>query len=435
MLSLPANRRRTSDGVLRLYLQSKQESEISTFARHIRSASRSLLLGTLGAAFPAYAQTAHFSGVQSTVNSANAAVVPTGIAVDGNGDIFLSNNNGLYNGVIEVPWTGSGYGSYSDIWDASLAPSSPTGIAVDSSGDVYVVDFQQNDIVEIPWLGSSYGTPKTVATALSNGMTDLYGLAVDHSGNIYTMTDDEFSVLVPSGYSAAVVKIPQGCQATSCEIAYSGNGLNQPTSIGLDSSGSLFVGTQTSAGVVKVSGSSEVTVDSSLGGSTGLAIDSTGNVYVADQVNDRVVKIPPPGTTGASYGSPIVVTSTGVSVPVGVALDSSGNIYIATDGSGTVVKISTVAAVDFGMLDLGPAYTGVPPTTLLFNFDTAGTLGKVAVLTEGVLNADFTNAGTGSCTANTSYAAGASCTVNVYFGATAVGTRRGAVVSRTLAAS
>jgi len=49
-------------------------------------------------------------------------------------------------------------------------------------------------------------------------------------------------------------------------------------------------------------------------------------------------------------------------------------------------------------------------------------------LTQGATGLDFANAGTGTCTANTAYAAGQTCTVNVTFRPEYAGTRNGAVV-------
>jgi sugar lactone lactonase YvrE len=76
--------------------------------------------------------------------------------------------------------------------------------------------------------------------------------------------------------------------------------------------------------------------------------------------------------------------------------------------------------------------TGTPATaTLTFTFTSSGTIAAVAVLTDGVQNLDFTDAGTGSCTANGpsfTYFAGNTCTVNVNFKTQFAGTRSGAVI-------
>jgi sugar lactone lactonase YvrE len=63
---------------------------------------------------------------------------------------------------------------------------------------------------------------------------------------------------------------------------------------------------------------------------------------------------------------------------------------------------------------------------MIFTFDTAGTLGSTAVVTQGATGLDFADAGTGTCTAGTAYTAGATCTVDVNFKPKFAGTRYGA---------
>jgi DNA-binding beta-propeller fold protein YncE len=67
-------------------------------------------------------------------------------------------------------------------------------------------------------------------------------------------------------------------------------------------------------------------------------------------------------------------------------------------------------------------------TLVTITFGTAATLGHVSVVTQGATGLDFTNAGTGTCIAGTSYNTGGSCTVNVTFTPTFAGSRYGAVV-------
>jgi predicted outer membrane repeat protein len=62
-----------------------------------------------------------------------------------------------------------------------------------------------------------------------------------------------------------------------------------------------------------------------------------------------------------------------------------------------------------------------------FTFTRMATVGKVNVLTLGARNADYTEAGGGTCEAGHTYATGASCTVNVKFTPKHAGARRGAV--------
>lgn len=66
--------------------------------------------------------------------------------------------------------------------------------------------------------------------------------------------------------------------------------------------------------------------------------------------------------------------------------------------------------------------------TAVVKISTAGTLGAINVLTQGVASQDFTLASGGSCNVGTAYFVGQTCTVAVSFQAKYPGTRQGAVV-------
>jgi sugar lactone lactonase YvrE len=86
------------------------------------------------------------------------------------------------------------------------------------------------------------------------------------------------------------------------------------------------------------------------------------------------------------------------------------------------------SAVNFGTVSIGTAST---PASLVFTFDSSGSIGSVSVLTLGAAGLDFTDAGTGTCTTNGSsyvYGVGATCTVNVTFTPTLPGARYGAAI-------
>jgi streptogramin lyase len=92
-----------------------------------------------------------------------------------------------------------------------------------------------------------------------------------------------------------------------------------------------------------------------------------------------------------------------------------------------VVDAEPIAAPlpqSFGAVNIG---TASPAIRLTFTIEVGVTVGSTAVLTEGASGLDFANAGTGSCTANSAFAAGQTCTVNVTFTPKFAGTRYGAV--------
>src|ERR1700676_5406767 len=95
-----------------------------------------LLLGT-GLTMSAGAQAAHFSYAQVTVGGGFNN--PAGVAVDGNGNVFLADTGN--NAVKEIP---SGCVTSSCVLTLGGGFNRPQGVAVDGSGDVFVADTENN---------------------------------------------------------------------------------------------------------------------------------------------------------------------------------------------------------------------------------------------------------------------------------------------------
>jgi len=99
-------------------------------------------------------------------------------------------------------------------------------------------------------------------------------------------------------------------------------------------------------------------------------------------------------------------------------------------GMGMAMTLSAYSQTNFGLIKLGDSS---PTATVTVSVTTAGTLGAIAVRTQGAANLDFV-AGLGgadrggSCTVNRLYSAGTTCTANVTFTPKFAGPRAGAVV-------
>jgi sugar lactone lactonase YvrE len=145
----------------------------------------------------------------------------------------------------------------------------------------------------------------------------------------------------------------------------------------------------------------------------------------------------PSGVTASFTPNPATGTSVLTLTASGNAATGVFNITV-TGTSGTLtattalvltvvspVQITPPPLTNFGQVNIGTTSQTIP---VVFTFDTARTLGGVAVLTQGAANLDFADAGSDTCTPNTSYTAGQTCTVNVAFTPKLAGTRFGAVV-------
>ncbi len=210
---------------------------------------------------------------------------PTGLAVDGTGNVFISDT--LNNRVVELPWTGSGYGAQQTLL-STTSPEQPNGIAVDQAGDVFIAidNFSTSpstsSVVELPWTGSGYGTPVTVVSWLKAA----WGLAFDATGDLF----------VTDYVDNLVVKVPKGCSASSCAIVLSSGASTEPTSISVDQAGDVFTSYFTGNEVIELpagcsSSTCQVLIGSGLNKPLGVALDGTGNIFVADYGNNQIEKI------------------------------------------------------------------------------------------------------------------------------------------------
>src|ERR1700679_3576095 len=89
-----------------------------------------------------------------------------------------------------------------------------------------------------------------------------------------------------------------------------------------------------------------------------------------------------------------------------------------------IATVAPLAAVNLGSVNVSSS----SQTTVTVTFPSSGTVGSIAVVTQGVPNADFTDAGGGTCTVGRNFSANVTCTVNVKFAPQASGVRYGAVV-------
>jgi sugar lactone lactonase YvrE len=127
-------------------------------------------------------------------------------------------------------------------------------------------------------------------------------------------------------------------------------------------------------------------------------------------------------STGALSGTPTVAGPIGFTI---TATDTIANVTASQGYAPTIYAVASAApAQNAGSSNIGsPAST----TTLTFTFNVPATVASINVVTQGVANQDFTNAGSGTCTA-VAYSATNTCTVDVTFTPQAAGTRYGAVL-------
>ncbi|WP_295664592.1 NHL repeat-containing protein [uncultured Mucilaginibacter sp.] len=202
-------------------------------------------------------------GANDGIGTAATFFHPEGIVADGNGNLYVADNNNTIrkiniNTKQVTTYAGTGIRGFKDGPVANAQFSSPYGLALDANGDLYVGDIVNNRIRKIT---ISTGTVSTFAgtgtqgltngTALSSTFYFPCGLTFDSSGNLF----------VAELRNNTIRKIATDGTVTT----YAGTGAQGSTD-----------GPATSATFYQP---------------IGLAVDASGNVYVADEYNNELRKI------------------------------------------------------------------------------------------------------------------------------------------------
>ena len=254
---------------------------------------------------------------QISMGSAGDFIGPHGVAVDGNGNVFVA----------QYPPPGSGYGSMTEVLGGgsynfvnSLAAPvlQPNAVAVDAAGNLFVADERSSQVFEIP--APNY----TTSIPLGSGFLHPMGVALDMQSNVF---------VADAGNNLVKEIKATGGYTTVNPVAIA----SSPGGVVLDASGNLFV-SDTGNNAVKEffapNYTTQQTVGSGFSAPGGLAVDASGNVFVADAGNNAIKEI-----LAASGYTTVVMVGSGFSGPTGVALDASGNVYVADTNNNAVKKL------------------------------------------------------------------------------------------------
>jgi len=367
---------------------------------------------------------------------------PNGVAVDGLGNVYIA---ALDDQVIFKESLANG--QYTQTTLGGFAQ--PEAVAVDGAGNVYVADWDNSAVFKVdlgdppalafattmPGLTSS-GSPQTV-TVSNFGNEKLAFSAVTYPADFPeatgVMTDctASTSLAVNGSCTLTIDFTPTGAGLTTASLALSesvavttdtlnaaGTAQKVATS-GIETTYDFLVGVaaQANPGVVGVPVNFTATVT---GVSAAAGTTPTGTVTFYSGANSL-------GTATLSNG--VAVLSTSFSAPGTYSIGAAYSGYGAFAGAPSNPLTENVYAV-FGDASIGALSVGTTssPITVTATFPSAQTLGSISVLTQGVPDLDFINAGGGTCTVGTAYAQGATCTVKVTFTPSYAGPRYGAVV-------
>ena len=278
---------------------------------------------------------------------------PHGVAVDGDGNIFLTEYAGYrlikLNADGTPQWSvgeGGVYGSddthFGGLWDG------PAGVAVDSSGNTYVADPDNHRVQKC----TSNGSCSTFAGVTGepgsddDHLEDPFDVAVDADGNVYVADQDNHRVQKCTSASACTTFAGVTDIAAGDNTHFSG-----PMGVAVDTHGYVYVADAWNNRVQKCAPDGSCTTFAGVTGEWGedfghfwdprdVAVDDYGRVYVADIYHQRVQVFDSDGayltTIGDQWGS-----KTGeLRHAAGVAVDDQGNLYVADELNARVQKFA-----------------------------------------------------------------------------------------------
>lgn len=169
----------------------------------------------------------------SSVSPAASIANPAGVVVDGNGNVYVSDD--ATNAVYEIQWNGVNYAFVPTPVVTGL--SAPGFMTMDSSGDLIIANNGTESIVEATTNGP--GSFNAITTLVSGLTAPVGGVAVDAAGDLYisegqTVVQSEYngqtySPLIPLA-DVAILATPA---TTSPSFA--------PTGVALDGLGNVYI--------------------------------------------------------------------------------------------------------------------------------------------------------------------------------------------------
>lgn len=301
---------------------------------------------------------------------------PTGLALDGSGNLYISDTSNRIRKVsagVITTLAGTGTSGFSGDGGApaSAQINSPQGLAVDSTGTVYVADSNNVRVRKISGglISTLAGTGSSTfggdgGDALNAQFTDPRGVVRDSVGNVYVADGIAHRIRKISPAGTVTTLAGTGAQGYSGDNGPASSAqLYNPMSIALDSSGNVYFSDLNNHRIRKIDTSGNITTvaGNGVGGFAGdggaatsarifvpygLVVDSQGNLFIADTGNDRIRKVDTAGIittwagTGVSGFTNGAAASAKFNAPLGLAIDSADSLYVVDFGNNAIRKIA-----------------------------------------------------------------------------------------------
>jgi sugar lactone lactonase YvrE len=363
---------------------------------------------------------------------------PVGLAIDSVGNIYFpdtgDNRVRMITAATGMISTVAGDGtqcmnstnSCGDNGPASGASfNTPFGIAVDGAGDVYISDRADNRvrmvaagtgiITTVVGTGSACSTSNCGDDGLAiNATLNSPGqIALDSVGNLYIADIFDYRVRKVTALTGVITTVAGN--GSACATAGCGDGGSAleanllATGVAVDSSGNLYISdyydllvrkVMFSTGIISTiagkgqmcpggtspCGDGGAAVNASISYAEEVAVDSAGNLYVSDSGDNRIRRVS--ASTGIittvvgngsicnatdSCGDGGIASNANLLWPKGIALDSLGNLYVSDTNNHRIRKVDvSSSSMNFATTAVGATSADSPQSTTISNIGNSG---------------------------------------------------------------
>jgi|GEM_PF-1516340 len=278
-----------------------------------------------------------------------------GIAVDSSGNLYVTTGSAIeeitQSGVVTLlAGQVGGYG-YADGVGAAAQFANPTGITIDGSGNLYVADSNNSAIRKITPSGvvSTLAKTKTSNSATATASFGyLTGIALDSSANVY-VADESHSSIQEVTTSGVITTLVHSVANYQSECGYDPVGLNTADNValcrfGLAADGQILLTvTQTAAGTYSLQ-TQALTSSPTLNGIYNpiFSFEYSINTSIPALQSSFTWTTSASGAQSASFSGPFYVNSTGGKVQGSISAAESSDWNQAT-GTGSISVSGTLS--------------------------------------------------------------------------------------------
>jgi uncharacterized repeat protein (TIGR03803 family) len=294
----------------------------------------------------------------------NTSLAPTGITIDGSGNLFGETKTGGTSNQGAIWKLASGGSTLTTLYSFTGRADgrNPTAITIDTAGDLFGTALGGNSNSGTIWelaKGSSQVATLYTFTGGADGASPM-GITIDANGNLFGTVQ-----IGAAGAPGAIWELAKGSSKITTLYSFTGGATGgTPSGITIDSNGNLFGSTLSGgvngAGIIwqLSTGSSTVVPIGVFGGNTfltgsvpqAITIDTGGNLF-GTAANSGISSVGAVWAlfqgTGSITGAYSFTGGSDGGTPSGITIDRSGNLFATTQtggarGAGTIVKLAGV---------------------------------------------------------------------------------------------